>query len=123
MVMGDMPPPLDPDGAPRAPRGPFCIPLRTSMRPTIASLESRGEYQSLSTTRLLGESVKIYSAAVLDLFGRSSWARDAFLLLQAFVAHAFVRYALALQGAHPAADKGHDLAQCRIDIIRAAEPA
>jgi hypothetical protein len=40
MVSGDMPPLLlDPAEEPRAPRGPFCIPLRTSMRPTIASLK------------------------------------------------------------------------------------
>jgi hypothetical protein len=63
MVTGDMPPPLlDPDEEPRAPRGPFCIPLRTSMRPTIASLDSRADYQSAWPTRLLGENVKIYSA-------------------------------------------------------------
>src|ERR1700733_3779545 len=63
MVIGDIPPLLDPDEAPRAPRGPFCMPLRTSMRPTIASLESlesHDQYQSPSTTRVLGESVKIY---------------------------------------------------------------
>jgi hypothetical protein len=63
MVTGDMLPPLlDPDEEPRAPRGPFCIPLRTSMRPTIASLDSRADYQSAWPTRLLGENVKIYSA-------------------------------------------------------------
>jgi hypothetical protein len=66
MVMGDMPPLLlDPGEEPRAPRGPFCIPLRTSMRPTIASLDSRADYWSVSTTRLLEENVKIYSAEAI----------------------------------------------------------
>jgi hypothetical protein len=32
------------------------------MRPTIASLDSRADYQSAWPTRLLGENVKIYSA-------------------------------------------------------------
>jgi hypothetical protein len=35
--------------------------LRTSMRPTIASLDSRAYYQSAWPTRLLGENVKIYT--------------------------------------------------------------
>jgi hypothetical protein len=36
MVIGDMPPLLLLDGW-RCPRGPFCIPLRTSIRPIVAS--------------------------------------------------------------------------------------
>ena len=34
MVIGDMPPPP----SPRLPRGPFCMPLKTSSKPMIASL-------------------------------------------------------------------------------------
>src|SRR5262245_2415778 len=64
MVRGDMPPPLlDPDEGRRAPRGPFCIPLRTSMRPTLASLDCAcGTIKPNGRTRLLGENVKIYTA-------------------------------------------------------------
>src|SRR5262249_35689509 len=75
MVMGDKPPPPEPDdGAPRAPRGPFCIPLSTSMRPTVASLDSCEHYQSVWPTRLLGENVKIYSA---EPVGRNALLRGA----------------------------------------------
>jgi hypothetical protein len=80
-VMGDMPAPLldpDPDAEPRDPRGPFCIPLSTSMRPTIASLDSPGHYQTLWDTRLLEESVKIYSAELIPaqrVFAQAAGAR------------------------------------------------
>src|SRR5580704_17014711 len=84
MVMGDMPPPLlDPDEEPRAPRGPFCIPLRTSMRPTIASLDSlcglsirmahqtiRGKCQNYSAEPILAQRVFAQGAGVRTFIAR-----------------------------------------------------
>src|ERR1700733_12534491 len=38
IIIGDMPPPLLAVEGARGPRGPFCIPLRTSIKPIFASI-------------------------------------------------------------------------------------
>ena len=49
MVIGDMPPP-----SPRLPRGPFCMPLKTSSKPMIASLFCRRARARVETRQRSG---------------------------------------------------------------------
>src|ERR1700683_2509807 len=67
MVSGDMPPPLPVEG-PRGPCGPFCMPLRTSIRPMsslpLPERRSADQFSCPKVPRKYGEITRVKHGAI-----------------------------------------------------------
>jgi hypothetical protein len=61
IVTGDMPPPLPLVEGPLEPRGPFCMPLRTSIKPIFASIQTDDQIVTATTLQRDGRNMSKHS--------------------------------------------------------------